>query len=131
MHGYSVYSTFARGRLDYDVVPFYQQLMQSFSGKPTLFSEYGNPTCPLGTQSPYDRVPLPGEPALSPKDLPPNAAPYACLTDDEMAVYAQEVTDRLHSRGALGAMWWCWADYAESLASLPPFDLATDRKSVV
>jgi hypothetical protein len=20
---------------------------------------------------------------------------------------------------------WCWADYAESLASLPPFDLAT------
>ncbi len=124
MHGYSVYSTFSRGRLDYDVVPFYERLMQSFSGKPTLFSEYGNPTCPPGMQSPYDRVPLPGEPALTAKDLPPNAAPYACLTEDEMAKYAQEVTDRLHACGALGAMWWCWADYAQSLADLPPFDSA-------
>ena len=27
-----------------------------------LFSEFGNPTCPPGTVSPYDRVPLPGDP---------------------------------------------------------------------
>ncbi|HUA08443.1 MAG TPA: cellulase family glycosylhydrolase [Candidatus Acidoferrales bacterium] len=43
MHGYSVYATFSRGRLDTEVVPFYAQLMQSFTGKPLLFSEFGNP----------------------------------------------------------------------------------------
>ena len=49
MHGYPVYSAFARGRIDPDVVPFLAQLMQSFSGKPVLFSELGNPACPPGT----------------------------------------------------------------------------------
>ena len=33
MHGYSVYSAFARDRLDTNVVPFLCQLQQSFSGK--------------------------------------------------------------------------------------------------
>lgn len=124
MHGYSVYSTFARGRLDYDVVPFYQQLMQSLSGEPTFFTEFGNPTCPPGTVSPYDRVPLPGEPRLTASELPRNAAPYACLTEEEMARYAEQVIARLHFRGALGAMWWCWADYDAALAHYPPFDRA-------
>lgn len=124
MHGYSVYSTFARGRLDTDVVPFYLRLMQSFSGKPVLFSEFGNPTCPAGTVSPYDRVPLPGEPPIPMSELPRNAAPYACLTEDEMAPYARDVIGKLHRAGATGALWWCWADYAHELAALPPFDRA-------
>ena len=124
MHGYSVYSGFSRGRLDYEVVPFLDQIMQSCSGKRVLFSELGNPTCPQGTVSPYDRVPLPGEPPLEARALPPNAASYACLTEDEMADYAYNVIDRLQQRGALGAMWWCWADYDPRLAGLPPFDLA-------
>jgi endo-1,4-beta-mannosidase len=46
MHGYSVYATFSRGRLDTDVVPFYAQLMQAFSRKPLLFSEFGLPAYP-------------------------------------------------------------------------------------
>ncbi|HEV7179846.1 MAG TPA: hypothetical protein VGN11_08240, partial [Candidatus Baltobacteraceae bacterium] len=32
--------------------------------------------------------------------------------------------DKLHRAGALGALWWCWADYAAELASFPPFDRA-------
>lgn len=106
MHGYSVYSAFARGRLDANVVPFLAQLAQSCSGKSVLFSEFGNPTCPPGTLSPE------------------NALPFACLTEDEMAVYAYGVLDRLQRRGAIGALWWCWADYAPALAELPPFDCA-------
>jgi endo-1,4-beta-mannosidase len=125
MHGYSVYSTFSRGRLDTDVVPFYARLMQAFSQKPLLFSEFGNPTCPPGTVSPYDREPLPGEPPPSRQDLPPNAAGYACLTEDEMATYCETVLLKLHAQGCIGAMWWCWADYDASLATLPPFDRAT------
>jgi len=106
MHGYSVYSTFSRGRLDTNVVPFLSQLQESFSDKRVLFSEYGNPTC---------------EP---PDAESRTASAFACLDEEEMAQYAYAVADRLHARGALGAMWWCWADYDRALAKLPPFDLA-------
>jgi endo-1,4-beta-mannosidase len=85
MHGYSVYADIARNRLDPEVVPFFCQLMQSMSGKAVLFNEFGNPTCPRGTVSPYDRQPLPGDPPADTTKLPANAAPYACLTEDEMA----------------------------------------------
>jgi endo-1,4-beta-mannosidase len=124
MHGYSVYSDFARSRTDPEVVPFLCQLWQSMSGKAVLFNEFGNPTCPPGTVSPYDRVPLPGEPQPEARDLPRDAAPYACLTEDEMAAYCTQVLERLQRRGALGAFWWNWADYAPELASTPPFDKA-------
>lgn len=129
MHGYSVYSHFARSRTDPEVVPFLCQLMQSMSGKAVLFNEFGNPTCPPGTVSPYDRVPLPGEPAPDAKELPPNAAPYACLTEEEMATYCTQVLDRLQRRGALGAFWWNWSDYAADLDNTPPFDQAKHELS--
>ncbi len=103
MHGYSVYSAFARDRLDPNVVPFLCQLQQSFSGKRVLFTELGNPECPPGR----NRV-----------------DGFACLDEAELAQYARAVIDRLHARGALGAFWWCWADYDPALATLPPFDLA-------
>lgn len=101
MHGYSVYSSFARDRLDANVVPFLCQLQQSFSGKSVLFTEFGNPECPPGV----DRV-----------------DGFACLDEAELAQYAGAAIDRLRARGALGAFWWCWADYDPALAKLPPFD---------
>jgi endo-1,4-beta-mannosidase len=103
MHGYSVYSPFARDRLDTDVVPFLYQLQASCSRKRVLFSELGNPECPPNAHS---------------------VGAFACLNEDEMASYALGAIDRLHERGALGAFWWCWADYDPALAELPPFDLA-------
>ena len=125
MHGYTVYSDFSRGRTDPDVVPFLAALTASLSGKAVLFSEFGNPTCPPGKTSPYDRVPLPGEPPL-PEIVPddPLRATYACLDESEMAVYARAVLERLHAQGRLGAYWWCWADYHDALRSTPPFDRA-------
>jgi len=101
MHGYSVYATFARDRLDTAVVPFYAELMRSFADKPLLFSEFGNPTC-----------------------APETPTGFACLSEDEMASYATAVLERLHACGTIGAQWWCWADYDPSLAELPPFDRA-------
>jgi endo-1,4-beta-mannosidase len=124
MHGYPVYSAFSRGRLDTNVVPFLAQLQASCSGKRVLFTELGNPACPAGTVSPYDRVPLPGEAPLRADALPKDAAPYACLNEEEMTAYAYGAIDRLHARGALGAFWWCWADYDPALADSPPFDAA-------
>jgi len=107
MHGYSVYSEFARDRTDVDVVPFLAALTASLSGKPVLFSEFGNPTCPPGAPG--------GEPG-------PSA--FACLDEAEMATYARGVLERLHAGGRLGAYWWCWADYHDDLRSTPPFDRA-------
>ena len=100
MHGYPAYAPFARDCMDPEVVPYYAELMRSFSGKPVLFSEFGNPECA-------------GEPST-----------FACLTEDEMAAYCTAVLTRLHERGAIGALWWCWADYDPSLRDLPPFDRA-------
>jgi len=83
MHGYPVYSPFSRGRLDADVVPYLSQVAHACTQKRVLFTEFGNPTCPPGTESPYDRIPLPGDPLA---DAP--TASFACLTEREMATYA-------------------------------------------
>lgn len=101
MHGYSVYSVFSRGRLDSEVVPFLCRLVQSFARKPVLFSEFGNPEC-------------------APKQS--TAGAFSCLDEEEMSSYACAVLSKLVEIGAIGAMWWCWADYDPQLASLPPFD---------
>ena len=130
MHGYSVYSAFARNRLDPEVVPFLALLAAAFSHKPVLFSEFGNPTCPGSKLSPFDRVALPDEPptpVISPDD--PVLASYACLTEAEMAAYCTAVLERLHADGRLGGYWWCWADYAEELRHEPPFDRAPHELS--
>ncbi|HTV72937.1 MAG TPA: hypothetical protein VME66_04440 [Candidatus Acidoferrales bacterium] len=104
MHGYSVYSDFARDRLDPEVVPFTCEITASCARKPVLFSEFGNPTCPGGNLAAFGKM--------------------ECLTEDEMAVYARNVLERLAARGALGAFWWCWADYDLALREAPPFDEA-------
>jgi len=130
MHGYSVYSDFARSRTDAGVVPFLAQLTAAFTGKPVLFSEFGNPTCPAGKSSPFDRVPMPDEPPQPPISASdPLRASYACLKEDEMATYARAVLERLHADGRLGAYWWCWADYADALRETPPFDRAPHEMS--
>ena len=103
MHGYSVYSEFARDRNDADVVPFLAEIAASCARKRVLFSEFGNPTCPAGVRE---------------------MAGFACLSEAEMETYVHRVLDRLQHRGALGAFFWCWADYAPELAATPPFDSA-------
>lgn len=103
MHGYPAYSIFSRGGGDTEVVPYLANLIRSFSGKPLLFSEFGNPACPPGKTA-IGKVP--------------------CLAEEPMAVYASTVLDKLQRRGAIGALWWCWSDYVPELAKRPPFDLA-------
>jgi endo-1,4-beta-mannosidase len=102
MHGYPAYSSFARATDDPEVVPFLYELSETFSSKCVLFSELGNPACAPG--SPVSEI--------------------ACLGEREMAEYARAVLERLQARGALGALWWCWSDYAPELAAEPPFDEA-------
>jgi len=103
MHGYPAYSAFARSTADPEVVPFLYELAGTFARKPVLFSELGNPACASGAHE---------------------VAGIPCLHEAEMAHYARQVLERLHARGALGAFWWCWTDYAPELSSTPPFDRA-------
>jgi endo-1,4-beta-mannosidase len=105
MHGYSVYSEFSRDRTDPEVVPFLAELTAACARQRVLFSEFGNPTCPADHGA-------------------HEFGGVACLSEFEMAEYAWRVLDRLQQRGALGAFWWCWADYAPALAQTPPFDRA-------
>jgi endo-1,4-beta-mannosidase len=130
MHGYSVYSAFARDRLDDAVVPFLAALTAAFARKPVIFTEFGGPTCPPNRRSPFDRVALPDEPPqpiIAADD--PEFATYACLTPDEMSAYCSSVLARLLAAGHRGAYWWCWADYADALAGEPPFDRAPHEMS--
>lgn len=130
MHGYSVYSDFAKDRLDPEVVPFLARLTAAFSYKAVLFSEFGNPTCPPGKFSPFERVAMPDEipnPTIAEDD--PIFATYACLREDENATYCTNVLERLHADGRLGAYWWCWADYDATLREKPPFDRAPHEMS--
>ena len=106
MHGYSVYSTFARDRLDAEVVPFLAGLAAAFAHKPVLFTEFGNPAGQSGT-----------------------TLPFASLDEDEMATYCARVLKRLHADGHLGAWWWCWTDYDEALHDEPPFDRAPHERA--
>jgi len=107
----------ARNRLDPEAVPFLAMLAAAFSFKPLLVTAVGNPTCPPGRFSPYERFPRPGEPApwtVSPED--PVFAGYPCLSEDENAAYATAVLERLHADGRLGAYWWCWSDAGDDVA---------------
>ena len=104
MHGYSIYTAFARDPTDPEIVPYLAALAAAFSAKPLLFTELGNPACPPGTASPHGG--------------------WACLQEDEMALYARAVLERLHADGRLGGWWWCWADYDPALRETPPFDRA-------
>ena len=118
MHGYPVYSAFARDRLDAEVVPYLSQLVQSCTHKRVLFTEFGNPTCPA--QGDDNSC----HPERSEAESRDSHASFACLTEAEMSAYATAVLDKLQRSGALGAFWWCWADYAAEIAHLPPFDRA-------
>ncbi len=111
MQGSNVYAPFARDRLDPEAVPFLALLTAAFSFKPVLVTAVGNPTCPAGKFSPYERFAEPGKPppwTVAPQD--PVFATYPCLSEDENAAYASAVLERLHADGRLGAYWWCWTD---------------------
>jgi hypothetical protein len=129
MQGASIFSAFARNRLDPEVVPFLAMLTASFSFKPVLFTGFGNPTCPPEKFSAFERFAQPGEPpalTISPDDTV--FATYPCLTEHENAMYCTNVLERLLADGRLGAYWWCWADYADELRDEPPFDEAPHER---
>lgn len=130
MQGSNVVSPIARSRLDPEVIPFLAMIAAGLSFKPVAVTGFGNPTCPPGKFSAFERFALRGEPPNLTISADDSAfATYPCLTEDENAAYGTEVLERLHADGRLGALWWCWADYGDELRDHPPFDQAPHERS--
>ena len=130
IQGFSLSVGFARNRLDPEVVPFLAMIAAAFAQKPVTVTGFGNPSCPPEKFSAFERFAQPGEPpdlVISPDDTV--FATYPCLTEHESAAYCTQVLERLHADGRLGALWWCWADYAEALRDEPPFDRAPHERA--
>jgi endo-1,4-beta-mannosidase len=107
MHGYPIYARWANGPLDPDLVPFLQAVTQwSSGGAPVLFEELGHPTAPDAAHA-TDQL----------------------VDERDAADWAATTCERLRQDGGIGALLWCFADYADDLHADPPFDLATHERT--
>jgi endo-1,4-beta-mannosidase len=109
IHGYPMYTDWAKGPLDSDFVPFLCALVTALCGKPTLMEEFGGCT------------EAPGQPSSVWK-WTPYGRPYEqfMAAEEDFATYIEEVLPKLVEVGALGAMLWCYADYIPELYNRPP-----------
>lgn len=115
MHGYPIYARWSEGPTDEQVLPFLARLTSWLGGgSDVLFSEFGLPTS--GATGP------PPQPA-GPEEL------VALVEEHAAAAYTQRALTALHEAGCLGAMLWCYADYAPSTWADPPLDEAIHERS--
>lgn len=109
MHSYPMYTTWARGPLDPDHVPFTTALTAHLAGKPALMEEFGGCTNLIGRPSETWEWIAYGKPRTQ-----------FMASEEDFAEYIRQVLPRLHRTGATGAFIWCFADYAEELWEVPP-----------
>jgi endo-1,4-beta-mannosidase len=113
MHGYPLYSAWARHAVDAMILPYLGLLTAWMGKRDVLFEEFGAPTAPRD---------------------PRNAA-QACeqslvqlLNEEEAAAFSRHGLEQLCRFGFLGAMFWCYADYCETLWTEPPLDRAPHER---
>jgi endo-1,4-beta-mannosidase len=111
MHGYPMYIDWARDQLDPDFVPYLCALTSALSGKPCLMEEFGGPTEAPGQPSGVWEWTSYGHPRQQ-----------FMASEEDFAAYLKQTLPRLVEAGALGAMLWCFADYAPALWDRPPCD---------
>ncbi len=108
MHGYPVYADWARGPTDAWLLPFLGLITRWLGdGRDLLFEEFGAPTRPAH-ERPLSRIPL--------------------LEEEEAARFTGEALALLHRFGFIGALLWCYSDYAPELSARPPFDEAPHER---
>ncbi len=108
IHGYPVYAPWAESPTDVRVLPFLALVVRWLGDEDVLFEEFGVPTIPLEAEVP-ERVPL--------------------VSEDEARHFIEHGLMALYEIGCLGAMLWCYTDYAEALWTLPPLDCASHERS--
>lgn len=108
MHGYPAYAPWVRTPDDEQLLAFLAHVTRWLGGgMPVLFEEFGAPTIPDGTSLPD--------------------APYYLQESTAAAYYARSFA-ALHAAGAIGAMGWCYADYAPAIWSEEPFEHAPHER---
>lgn len=107
MHGYPIYAHWSAGPADVRVVPFLACVTRWLAGDaPVLFEEFGLPT-------------IPGAGPISP----------LAVDEDVAAAYTGAVLDGLWEAGAIGALLWCFSDYATALFGRAPLDAALHERT--
>ena len=107
MHGYPAYTPWAEGPTDDRLLPFLALVTGWLAGgAPVLFQEFGLPT-----------------------GAPGGSGPGRLADEDAAAGYTGRALDGLRDCGCVGALLWCFADYAPALHDRPPFDEALHERS--
>ena len=105
MHGYPIYAKWSAGATDDHLLPFLAEVTRWLAGgAPILFEEFGLPTT---------------RPARIDNPL--------LVSEADAASYTGRALDGLRQAGCIGALLWCFTDYASPLHAVPPFDLAVAR----
>ena len=121
MHGYPIYARWADGPTDEQVLAFLAHLTSWLGGgADVLFSEFGLPTFRATGPDP-DSVPGP--------ESVRSEGSVVLVEEQAAAAYTQRALSALHSAGCLGAMLWCFADYAAPAWGAPPLDEAIHERS--
>jgi len=108
MHGYPIYASWASGPTDADLLAFLARVTCWLgAGRDVLFTEFGLPT--------YRG----GQPRVS----------SLLVEEDAAAAYTADALEALRRAGCLGAMLWCYSDYAPALWGRPPLDLAEHERT--
>jgi len=109
MHAYPMYTDMARHPLDPDYVPFTCALTAALCGKPVLIEEFGGCTVAPGEPSQYWE--------WQSYDLHKK---QFMASEEDLAEFLRQTLPKLVQVGALGALVWCYADYAPELWDRPP-----------
>lgn len=108
MHAYPFYHSWVNDGHDADILPFMGMVAAWLGRKQVLLGEFGAPSLPLITPRPseedYENLKIP------------------LWSEDEVASYYQQVLPLLYQSKMLGALAWCFADYAPILWKLPPLN---------
>src|SRR5688572_15492147 len=104
MHGYPMYTDWARGPLDPDYLPVVCALTASLAGKPVLMEEFGGCTEAPGKPSSIWEWTAYGKPRKQ-----------FMASEEDFAEFIRKSLVALQESGALGAMVWCFADYIPEL----------------
>lgn len=115
MHGYPIYARWADDATDEQMLPFLAHLSRWLGdGRDLLFSEFGLPTS--------RRDDPPGQRAGS-------ESAFQLVDEDVAAAYTGRALAALRDAGCVGAMLWCYADYAPAIWHHPPLDVAVHERS--
>jgi endo-1,4-beta-mannosidase len=107
MHGYPAYADWSTGPIDQQLVPFLAEITSWLAAdRPVLFAELGQSTVPPGQSSGTLQV-----------------------REVDAARYTAATLDALRDGGSIGALIWCYADYAADIHGRPPLDLAVHERT--